>query len=389
MGKTCYQLVPFELYEVENLESWLSSLSERGLIPIRVYHSPLLVKCEKSQPGVCRVRLEPAGKHEEDPPDALCELYEAAGWEYIGTFGRMFHTFRTLDSAAPEPHSDPDLYAQVIRRTTHRVIREFILSNTLFFGLLTLILVLTFSFEHPLLSFLESGFWRVLYVAILVLLGFLVELRQLCSVLSFRHRLKKGLPPRRNQHFSIWKLTLRRIATCLVILLSISWYIFLFASIGRSDTHTIAQDEVLPFPLLSTLSPEAQPGGFYMNGSDFANYVSITRDIIVPLSYDLTQSDMDADIELNVDCYLCSIPALNIQLAQELTPESAPEGELLWSNGEFYIRYYTTPATYNAGTVQCLILCTAQRAAFIRYQGKADLRQYAAAFAGLEEKESL
>ena len=48
MGKTTYRLVPFETYEVENLESWLSSLSGCGLYPVRVYSSPLLVKCEKA-----------------------------------------------------------------------------------------------------------------------------------------------------------------------------------------------------------------------------------------------------------------------------------------------------------------------------------------------------
>ena len=389
MGKTSYRLVPFETYELENLESWLSGLAERGLFPIRVYRSPLLVKCEKNKPGTCRVRLEPAGRDEENPPDVLCELYEAAGWEYIGTFGRLFHTFRTLDSNAPEPHSDPDLYAQVIRRSTRRAIRDFIITNLILFGSLVFILALTLSDDQPLISLLHNGLWKILYLVVMIVLGLSVELRQLCSVISFRNRLKKGKPPRRNRHFSAWRLTIHRTATCILILLSFAWYILLFASIGFTDSHTVAQDEALPFPQLYALSPEAEPGGFQANGTDYANHVAITRDLIVPLYYDLQQSDMDANIELAVDCYLSAIPALTIQLARELTPDSMPEGELLWSDGEFYIRYYTTPASYNPGTVQCLILCTAQRAVFVRYQGDADLRQYAAAFAGIEEKEIL
>jgi hypothetical protein len=389
MGKTTYRLVPFETYEVENLESWLSSLSGCGLYPVRVYSSPLLVKCEKGEPGACQVRLEPAGRNEDEVPDALCELYEAAGWEYIGTFGRLFHTFRTLESTAPEPHSDPDLYAQVIRRSTRRAIREFILSNAILLGALAFILAMTLSDEQPLLALLNNGLWKMLYLAVLVVLGLSAELRQLCSVISFRQRLKKGKPPRRNLHFSAWRLTLHRAVTCLLLLLSFAWYILLFASIGFTDSHTVAQDEALPFPQLAALSPQAQPGGFRANGTDYANHVAVTRDLIVPLVYELRQSDMDADIELQVDCYLCAVPQINQQLARELAPSTAPESELLWSDGVFYVRYYTVPAPYNPGTMQCLIVCTAERAAFVRYQGEADLREYAPAFAGLEEKENL
>lgn len=389
MGKTRYRMVPFETYELENLESWFSSLSERGLYPVRVYRSPLLVRCEKGTPGLCQVRLEPAGRHEEDVPDALCELYEADGWEYIGAFGGLFYAFRTFDPDAPEPHSDPDVYAQVIRRSLRRAVREFIISNLILFGSLALVLGLTLSDEQPLLSLLNNGLWKVFYLAAMVLLGLYVELRQLCSVLAFRSRLKKGKPPRRNRRFSAWRLTFHRAATCFLLLLSFAWYILLFASIGFTDSHTVAQDEALPFPQLCALSPEAEPGGFRANGTDYANFVAVTRDLLVPVHYGLRQSDMNADIELDAECYLCAIPALNVRLAQELTPDSAPDGEILWADGAFYIRYYTVPALYNPGTMQCLIVCTAQRAAFIRYQGEADLREYAPAFAGIEEKEIL
>lgn len=405
---TRYRRIPFEYYEVENMESWMSSLGEQGLYPVRVYRSFGFVRCEKGEPMPCRVRMEPAQHVEEEAPEELCDIYEASGWEYIGTIGQLFHVFRTFDAAAPEPHTDPQLYAETMRHVVRRSICGFLITDVIMLIACIIVFGTGFDSGEPMLDLLDFGIWKLAYFIALLLSYLIIMIRQIVSTVRFYRKLKRGELPNNRKKLSRFWVFLRRTLSYLVILLAIGWYILGLAETGWNDAYGLSPDAQLPFPTMYDTDPNVTKiGGFRANGTDYANFVSIERDILVTHHYYLSQSGeyhAGDNFRLMIDCYLSPYLSINARIAADLTPddapdgeilwsfgprlemEAAPEGELLWGDDTQYIRYYTGTSFYDENrTIQCLIICTDERAAFVRYDGDWDLRKWAMEFAGLEE----
>lgn len=383
--KYAYRKIPFPYYEVENLESWLSSLSGKGLYPVHFNNAFFFVKCKKGEPGHCRVRLEPFRSRDEAVPESgLMELYEAAGWEYLGPLSKLFHVFRTLDPKSPEPYLSADeYYASAMKQYFRRVISDCTVVAVTLLVALTIFVLSYILRDYPMIEAVNSGLWRIPLLLLLCAVGASITLYELLTALKLRRRLVKGLPLRRSRRFSRFHLSFRFVLSLCVFIPVIVWYTMLFAQTDLMKTYTADSAADLPFPLISELVPDAEPGGARYNDMDYANYIRIRRDMIVTETYELRQEDNRGCADLYVKCFVTDEKHIASRLAYELTPQNAQETELLWSQDEYYIKYFTMPSAFHTGTDQCLVILTQDRAAFVRFFGSADLRAYASAFAGV------
>ena len=389
MRDTVWQYMPFDPYDIESIEAWLAGLCEKGLVPERVTRA--FVRCRRESGEECRVRAIPAAHtREEEPPEAQRELFEAAGWTYIGTFGRFLHIFRTLDPAASEPDTDRALYAETLnRRVVGRSLRSFVFSTLLLIASAGFIVFVTLQSKTPLLSLLSSGLWRIAFLSVLTVLALYFAVQQLVKALSLRHRLARGEPMPRARRFSAAGMTARRIGEALLVCLLIAYFVILLASVGFRKTYAVSEAPLLPFPTLTALSPDAEPGGLPADGTDLADHVDIRRDLFVSPCYALRQrefaQDRDMPRTLYADVYFCRIPALNRRIALELADDKPSDAEILWQDGEFYILRYEGKTPYIEEKAQILVFCTPDRAGRVVYAGEADLSAFAFKFAGLAQ----
>ena len=95
MSKLCIRFLPVNSCDIPGLERWLERQAAKGLLfdmtagPLVLFH--------RQEPAELRFHLEPApGKPDWTDPE-LNELYEQAGWRYLGLLRRSFAVFVTED----------------------------------------------------------------------------------------------------------------------------------------------------------------------------------------------------------------------------------------------------------------------------------------------------
>lgn len=117
MSKLSIRFSPVNGCDIPGLENWLERQAANGLL-FDAAAGPL-VFFERQEPASLRFHLEPApGKPDWTDPE-LNELYEQAGWKYLGLFRRSFAVFVTEDPEA-QSHTDPAVWGYVLKRFLRR-----------------------------------------------------------------------------------------------------------------------------------------------------------------------------------------------------------------------------------------------------------------------------
>ena len=113
MSKLCIRFLPVNSCDIPGLERWLERQAAKGLLfdmtagPLVLFH--------RQEPAELRFHLEPApGKPDWTDPE-LNELYEQAGWRYLGLLRRSFAVFVTEDPEA-QAHTDPETWNYALKR---------------------------------------------------------------------------------------------------------------------------------------------------------------------------------------------------------------------------------------------------------------------------------
>ena len=116
------KLIPVHPYDIPGTENWLEEQAARGLY-LKQYGS-LLCTFTRDTPRTVRYRLDYCDTDREpDPVPGLLTLYREMGWEYVCSTGLLL-LFCTQDPYAPEPHTDPQTHAQLLRQMEQKIRRS-------------------------------------------------------------------------------------------------------------------------------------------------------------------------------------------------------------------------------------------------------------------------
>ena len=266
------KLTPVSAYDIQGLESWLEDMARRGLRLIRL--RPSFSTFAKGPGQSLRYRVEPCKKIiDGDVPQAMLDLYQDFGWDYICTVNSELLVFSTQDPDAPEPHSDPELQGKLWNRLYRSKRRGFWFSLlldliiagfalwTLFQGgtpvlnLLTTSVLITFTLLAVLLFELPKSWADVQRLSLIA--------RQLEEGVPLNHR---SFYPRRR-----WsEVTLLALAVFLLAGLVFSQNILPFTG---GSVHPL--EELSAFTPLSLAELEGEaytPDSFVVDGRDYANF---------------------------------------------------------------------------------------------------------------------
>ena len=137
--KYVQKLTPTHIYDIPGLESWLESKAAQGLY-LKRYGSRLCTFA-RDIPRTVRYRLDYCDTdREQDPVPGLITLYHEMGWDYVCRLGAFsLFLFCSQDPLAPEPHTDPQTHAQLLRQLEEHLKRR----CSFFAWLMTALLVLS------------------------------------------------------------------------------------------------------------------------------------------------------------------------------------------------------------------------------------------------------
>ncbi len=115
------KLVPVPSYDIPGMESWLEEQAAQGLYLKR--YGPRLCTFTRDVPRTLRCRLDYCDTDRDpDPIPGLIALYREMGWNYVCRVGSLF-LFCTQDPHAPEPHTDPQTHAQLLKQLEGQIKR--------------------------------------------------------------------------------------------------------------------------------------------------------------------------------------------------------------------------------------------------------------------------
>ena len=385
MSKLNIRFSPVNGYDIPGLERWLEKKAAKGLL-FAMTMGPLVL-FERQEPAKLRFHLEPAPNKPDWTDPELNELYEQAGWKYLGLFRRSFAVFVTEDPEA-QAHTDPSVWDYVLKRFLRRKLLGGI-------GLAIL--------NFVLLSFFWSSWFDLFYLryfwaqalAMGLVRGLLTVLGLVLMDISYLHGL-----------FVLWRLhrqTKRdlpmtpapgsRLSGALAALSAIPLFlvavelIFLFATYGYfpydlADSNFVTLTEIE--------GPDFRLTGDHMHNMD---YISHGDTPLTPESWFFQQ--WGASRVFSEGGSLNNIPHLEIQITRYLLPPVAERRVFEWKSyggqdnyqtlepvcgfDEISINRFLPPREDLPGTY--LILRRGGTVLRVEYRGEQDITRFLPRFA--------
>ncbi len=104
MKQTIRKIVPVHMFDLPEMETWLSYLAAKGLWLKKI--DSVFAVFEKKEPASVSYRMEPMTERIGPPDASQIALYEDFGWHYVCS-ASYFHFFCTTEEHPTELHSDP------------------------------------------------------------------------------------------------------------------------------------------------------------------------------------------------------------------------------------------------------------------------------------------
>lgn len=115
------KLTPIHSYDIPGLESWLEEQAAKGLY-LKQYGAQICT-FTRDTPHMVRYRLDYCNTDRDpDPVPGLLALYREMSWDYVCRSGPLF-LFCTRDPDAPEPHTDPQTHALLLKQLEKKIKR--------------------------------------------------------------------------------------------------------------------------------------------------------------------------------------------------------------------------------------------------------------------------
>lgn len=385
MSRLSVRFSPVNGYDIPGLESWLECQAARGLL-FGMTAGPLVL-FERQQPAVLRFHLEPAPSKPDWTDPELNELYEQAGWRYLGLFRRSFAVFVTEDPEA-QAHTDPEIWDYVLKRFLRRKVLGGIGLAILNFVLLSFFW--SSRFDLPELRY----FWAEALAAglvpwVLAVLGLaladIAYLHGLFVLWRLHRRAKNGLPmtPAPGSRLSGTLAALSAVPLCLVAV----ELVFLFTTHGYFP-YDLADSN---FVTLTEIEGE----DFRLTGDHMHNmdYISHGDTPLTPESWYFRQ--WGASRVFSEGGSLNGIPHLEINITRYLLPAAAQRRVFEWQAWGGHENYVTLDPSYGLDEISinralsrrenipCTYLIIRKGGAVLRaeYLGEQDLIRFLPRFA--------
>lgn len=115
------KLTPVHSYDIPGLESWLEEQAAKGLY-LKQYGAQICT-FTRDTPHTVRYRLDYCNTDRDpDPVPGLLTLYREMGWDYVCSTGPLL-IFCTKNPHAPEPHTDPQTHALLLKQLEKKIKR--------------------------------------------------------------------------------------------------------------------------------------------------------------------------------------------------------------------------------------------------------------------------
>ena len=115
------KLTPVHSYDIPGLESWLEEQAAKGLY-LKQYGARICT-FTRDTPRTVRYRLDYCNTDRaHDPVPGLLTLYREMGWDYVCSTGPLL-IFCTKNPHAPEPHTDPQTHALLLKQLEKKIKR--------------------------------------------------------------------------------------------------------------------------------------------------------------------------------------------------------------------------------------------------------------------------
>lgn len=400
-GKTVRKFTPMDPYDCIALETWLEDMARRGLF-LKKFR-PLFCTFERGEPAELRCRVEPWRRPwDEEPPQAMLDLYEEFGWEQVGEINRDLLIFSARDPAAPEPHTDPETQLSQWRRVRKSLLWGVLWTAAIFALVLAAAVWSLWRTGRPILDLLTTNTPLLLVLLCVYPFQFAELLRQERQIATITQQLQEGVPL---EHRAMYPR--RRLSglagfvgtTALLVLLLVCQWFFPFA--GGPARNLDGLEDFTPLALSSLEETPYREDHFVMNGVDYANFCDRERYPLCWTYWDVVQSgsrgEFDGQLRLEIEWYDPLIGPLAAPLAREaLLHYISPEGNRKENNlpnfWEYQARFgegtwtvtervmdgvdYLAAARRGEDEFQVAAVAARGRAAVVRYTGTGDLTDH-------------
>lgn len=386
------KITPVSVYDVRGLESWLEDMARRGLFLKRL--RPAFSTFQRGPAQPLRYRVEPCRRIMDDtPPQAMLDLYQDFGWDFVCDANSELLVFSTQDPEAPEPHSDPELQGALWKKLYRSKRRGFLFILAITLALLVLLPVFLFGKGAPTLTLLTTTapILIVYLVFFLVTLpGYWAEAQRLGLIVK---QLEEGVPldhrsayPRRR-----WS----EIATLVTTLVLFAAVITVQNILPLTGGGVRPLEDLTAFPALSLAEVEGEgyvPDIFVMEGRDYANFCEPSHYLLCWNQWDVVQTgDIEPEGWVRMEINWYDLPAplsfLSAPLARELLDSAMGLDQDIWwtdnAGAAWTVEYIPHPeagflaaARREDGGFQVAAVSMGDRAAVVRYTGRGSLTDH-------------
>lgn len=274
-------------WQIEEVQSWLSDMAGQGwhLLDRGKFFALFGQGPKRKDRYRCDIFKSNSPQFEERR-----ELYQAAGWEYVASLGKL-HIFRAPDDPAiPELHSDPEEQSYLLTGLVGRLIINCVIAVV---SLAILALLPLVYYETLWLDILVDGNTPLFIMLPSYLFVMFLNFRGLILNGRLYAKLRRGQPLARNKPY--------KGAVCMtkvVAILALSVFALLFAdnlvavvNLFTAEQYPTIPPGQLPVVRLMDFDPEAELVPVEAPGFDanMGNYYKTGRSLLVPRQWYLEE----------------------------------------------------------------------------------------------------
>jgi Protein of unknown function (DUF2812). len=296
------KLLPVNIYDIAEVESYFSMMAEKGLFIKKV---GFFAHFQKDSPQKTVYRLEPVTKTQRAPSDEMIAYYEEEGWIYVCTISHAFRVFRSIIDNPKELHTDPINQSYTFDYLNKKLKFAYLASIIAAIWIIGIILFSIVLTPHPVLYAVKYGqtsFMVMICLAMFYSLSQIISSRNKINKLTKQLQSGISLGHKRNYRINYASYIFNGlIMLCSLLTIGVSIY----SLVSRWDQNLIDYTGVVPGLHLTSIESDE---GFEIehsiaerSGKDFGGYISYSWSGISTEIYEVSERGSLKDKKWNDD----------------------------------------------------------------------------------------